>query len=190
MCTFKKPALCACLALLSQVTKPLSLSTLPVCLYNADTVCFLWDSNEIFTAHTWISVLKTVTWFQDRSIYFSQRRRFSPSSALSPVSVLPPMLHIHLHLDAIIRTSGRNLGKFKQCNAPLDIVRVDSSTSNFTMSILRGLIRGEHHRMLHGWRQDGAHIGLQSNINLLLYSFINWCHPVVLYKYSGILVSL
>ena len=35
------------------------------------------------------------------------------------------MLHIHLHLDTtIIRTGGRNLGKFKQSNALLDIVRV------------------------------------------------------------------
>jgi len=36
------------------------------------------------------------------------------------------MLHIHLHLDTttIIRTSGRNLGKFKQSNALLDIVKV------------------------------------------------------------------
>ena len=113
-----------------------------------------------YKTHTYTPLLQNITWFQDRSIdrsiYFSWRRRFSPSPALSPVSVLPPMIHIHLHIDAttIIRTSGRNLGTFKQSNALLDIVRVESRTSTCTMSILRGLICGEHHQMPHGWIQD------------------------------------
>jgi len=82
------------------------------------------------------------------------------------------MIHIHLHIDAttIIRTSGRNPGKFKQINALLDIVRVQSRIITFTTSILKGLICGEHHRMFHGWRQDGVHIGLSSDINLILYT--------------------
>jgi len=112
----------------------------------------------------------------DRSIYlvFLLVLPFPPSVSFHQCS----MLHIHLHLDTttVIRTSGQNLGKFKQSNALLYIVRVLSRTSTFTMSILRGLVCGEHRRMLHGWSQDGAHIGLQPNVNLILYSmFIIVC---------------
>jgi hypothetical protein len=47
----------------------------------------------------------------------------SPSTSVSPVSIIPPMLHAHLHLSTTLirRTSGRSLCTSKYSNALSDI---------------------------------------------------------------------
>ena len=41
---------------------------------------------------------------------------FSPSTSVSPASIIPPMLHTHLHLHVALtrRTKGRDLGTFQK----------------------------------------------------------------------------
>jgi hypothetical protein len=47
---------------------------------------------------------------------------FSPSIPFSPVSIIPPLLHTHLHLNPLIRrTNVRCLGTFKQRTVLPDI---------------------------------------------------------------------
>jgi hypothetical protein len=42
---------------------------------------------------------------------------FSPSTPVSPVSIIPPMLHTHLHVALSRNTSGPSLGNFQKSKA-------------------------------------------------------------------------
>jgi hypothetical protein len=56
-----------------------------------------------------------------------------PVLQVSPVSIIPPMLHTHLHLHAALTTTtnGRSLGTLKQSNVLSDRWEIFSDVTTF-----------------------------------------------------------
>jgi hypothetical protein len=62
---------------------------------------------------------------------------FSPSTSVSPVSIIPPMLHTHLHLHVAVtrRTNGRSLGTFQKKGVLFQKSENIGQQSTFTFSL-------------------------------------------------------
>jgi hypothetical protein len=96
--------------------------------YNPDGVCLLRGTDWGFNSccYPWPRLL--VPGFSPQKLGFDPSsihvifvlntvtpgQGFLPVLLLSPVSIIPPMLHIHLHLQVVVtrRTNGRILGTF------------------------------------------------------------------------------